>query len=263
VLFAALAVSACGSRRIKLTGLELRILLKGLVLPPAGPLILGVAGLLIRFRRPRLGLALCAVAIGSLWLLATPIIADALARASEGYPALDPTHLTEQQARAEAIVILGGGYRRNAPEAGGDAPKAITDLRLIEGAKIARATQLPILVSGSSREANAMRRFVEENLQVPVRWVESASGDTHENAVFSARMLGKQGIKRIILVTSSAHMVRAVEEFTAAGLDVTAAPAEMWTWDERGVMAFVPSLLALDRSRTALYEWGGRMVRAL
>jgi uncharacterized SAM-binding protein YcdF (DUF218 family) len=96
-----------------------------------------------------------------------------------------------------------------------------------------------------------------------VQWAEAASGDTHENAVNSARLLRKQGIERIILVTSSAHMVRAVAEFAAAGLEVTAAPAEMWTWDERGVLAFVPSLLALDRSRAALYEWAGRMASGL
>jgi uncharacterized SAM-binding protein YcdF (DUF218 family) len=246
-----------------LSGLELRILLKAVFLPPCGPLLLGIVGLICWTRRPRLGAALCAISICSLWILATPIIADALARASEGYPALDPAHLTAQQASAEAIVILGGGYRRNAPEVGGDAPNAAADLRLIEGAKIARATNLPILVSGSAREANAMRHFVEDNLQIPVRWVEAASGDTHENAVNSARILRKQGIERIILVTSSAHLVRAVAEFAAAGLEVTPAPAEMWTWDERGVLAFVPSLLALDRSRTALYEWAGRIASGL
>jgi uncharacterized SAM-binding protein YcdF (DUF218 family) len=247
-----------------LSGLELRILLKAILLPPCGPLLLGLVGVVCALlRRPRLGLALCAIAIGSLWLLATPIIADAMARAAEGYPALDPAHLTAQQASAQAIVILGGGYRRNAPEVGADAPNATADLRLIEGAKIARATKLPILVSGSAREAIAMRRFVEDNLEIPVQWAEAASGDTHENAVNSARLLRKQGIERIILVTSSAHMVRAVAEFAAAGLEVTAAPAEMWTWDERGVLAFVPSLLALDRSRAALYEWAGRMASGL
>jgi hypothetical protein len=37
----------------------------------------------------------------------------------------------------------------------------------------------------------------------------------------------------------------------------------MWTWDERGMLAFVPSLLALDRSRAALYEWAGRVASGL
>jgi uncharacterized SAM-binding protein YcdF (DUF218 family) len=245
----------------RLSALDFRILLKALALPPGGPLVLGLVGILVWWRRPRLGFALCATAIGILWLLATPIISDALARAAEDYPPLDPAHLTRAQARAQAIVILGGGVRRNAPEVGGDAPSAHVDLRLLEGAKIARATHLPVLISGSARETRAMRRFMEEDLQVPVSWVDGASDDTHENAVFSARLLRQQGIDRIILVTSSPHMVRAAAEFTATGLEVTAAPAEMWTHDERGVLAFVPSVLALDRSHMALYEWAGRIAR--
>ena len=244
-----------------MTAFEMHVLLRALLLPPSSPLLLAVAGLLFWPRRPRLGVALCATGIVSLWLLATPVVADALARAAERYPPLDPSHLTAAQARAQAIVILGGDVRRNAPEVGGDAPGIHAGLRLIEGAKIARATHLPILVSGDGRETFAMRRFLEEDLQAPVRWVEAASSNTRENAVLSARLLRQQGIERIILVTSSAHMVRAAAEFGAAGLDVTEAPAEMWTWDERGALALVPSVSALDRSRTALYEWAGRIVR--
>jgi uncharacterized SAM-binding protein YcdF (DUF218 family) len=244
-----------------LIAFELRQVLKALLLPPGGPILLGVVGFICWPRRPRLGFLLCAAAIGSLWLLATPIVADALARAAEGYPALDPKHLTAQQARAQAIVILGGGMRRNAPEVGADAPSVHTDLRLIEGAKIARATQLPILVSGGTLEAAAMRRFLEEDLQVPVKWTEFKSMNTHENAVFSARLLRQQDIDRVILVTSSAHMRRAAAEFAAAGIEVTAAPAEMWTLDERGPLRYLPSMLALSRSEIALYEWVGRVVQ--
>lgn len=246
-----------------MTPLELRVLLKDLALPPAGPLIVGVLGLLLCLRRPRIGFVLCAAAIGGLWLLATPIVADALARAMEAYPALDPANLTAAQSEAQAIVILGGGVRRSAPEVGGDAPSITADLRLIEGAKVARATHLPILVSGSPLEARAMRDFLANDLGISARWIEGASSDTHENALFSAKLLAAQDIHRIILVTSSAHMARAVDEFTAVGLAVTAAPAEMWTWDERGALRFVPSMAALDRSRTALYEWSGRTFRAL
>lgn len=224
-------------------------------------MLLGVAGLLLARRRPRLGYSLCAIAIASLWLLSTPFIADALARSAEGYPALDPHHLTPSQSAARAIVILGGGVRRDAPEVGADAPSTRADLRLIEGARIERATGLPILVSGGADETAAMRRFLEQDMQVPVRWVEPASTNTHQNAVYSAKLLHGQGIERVILVTSSAHMVRAAAEFAAAGLEVVAAPAEMWTWDERGVQAFAPSTLALSRSQTALYEWAGRLVR--
>jgi uncharacterized SAM-binding protein YcdF (DUF218 family) len=244
-----------------LTAFGLHVLLHTLILPPASPLLIGVAGLLLWRRRPRIGMALCAACIVTLWALSVPILADALARSAENYPALDPLHLTANQARAQAIVILGGGFRSGAPEAGGDAPSVVADLRLIEGAKVARATHLPILVSGSAREAAAMRRFMEEDLGLPVRWVESASINTRENAVFSAAILGKEGIRRIILVTSSPHMTRAAAEFAAAGFEVTAAPAEMLTRDELGALSFVPSVMALHRSYAALYELIGRLVR--
>src|SRR2546423_945279 len=55
----------------------------------------------------------------SLWLLATPLVADALSRAAEGEPALDLTRAPPVQ----AIVILGGGDERlAAPEYGGGTP---------------------------------------------------------------------------------------------------------------------------------------------
>ncbi len=244
-----------------MTPYDLHVLFRTLVLPPSSNQFLALAGLLFWPRRPRLGVALSATGIVSLWLLAIPIIADALARAAEGYPPLDPSHLTAAQARAQAIVILGGGVRPDAPEAGGDAPGVHTELRLVEGAKIARSTHLPVLVSGSDREAFAMQRFLEEDMQVPVRWTEAASINTHENAIFSARLLRQQGIERVILVTSSAHLKRAAAEFRAAGLEVEAAPAEMWTWDERGALSLVPSVSALARSHIALYELAGRMVQ--
>lgn len=243
--------------------IDFRIFLKTLLLPPSIAILVGLAGIVLWARRPRLGFALAAASIVTIWLLATPVISDVLARSSEPYPAFDPQHLTAQQSRAQAIVILGGGVRRNAPEVGADAPGVHATLRLIEAARVARATHLPVLVSGAPREAAAMRRFLEEDLKVPVRWVEGASTTTRENARFSARMLGGEKIDRIILVTSAMHMPRAVVEFQQAGFDVSEAPAEMWTHDERGALAFVPSASALERSHNALYEWAGRLVQML
>jgi uncharacterized SAM-binding protein YcdF (DUF218 family) len=244
-----------------LTAFGLRLFLKTLFIPPAGLLLVGLAGLLCGLRRPRLGLALCAVAIGGIWLLGMPLVADALAHAVEGFPALDPAHLTPAQSRAQVIVVLAGGVRRDAPDVGGDAPALHVVPRLVEAAKIARATHLPLLVSGNPREAAAMCRFLLEEMRLPVAWAEGASWDTRENAEFSARILHPLGLDRIILVTSSAHLVRAAAEFRAAGFEVSGAPAEMLTRDERGMLAFLPSVQAWDRSRTALYEWVGRIVQ--
>jgi uncharacterized SAM-binding protein YcdF (DUF218 family) len=237
----------------------LRVVLRGLIMPPALQLLIAITGLLVWRRRARLGFALCAIGIVSLWLLSTPFIADAIAHSAEDYPALHPAHLTPAQAQAQAIVILGGGFRRDAPEVGADTPSITGDLRLIEGARVARATHLPVAISGAPPEAAAMRSFMESDLQVPVRWVEGESWTTRQNAEFSARMLRPLGIDRIILVTSSPHMTRAVGDFTAAGFQVTAAPADMVTRDDPGLFWLLPSAHALTRSEAAIYEWTGRL----
>ncbi len=239
--------------------LALRIIFRDLAMPPASLLLIGLVGLILWRRRPRLAFAFCSISIVSLWLLSTPWVADAIGRSAEDYPALDPAHLTPTQAEARAIVILGGGFRHDAPEVGADTPSITGDLRLIEGARVARATHLPVLISGAPPEAASMRRFMEEDLQMPVTWVENASWTTRQNARFSARILLPLGIDRIILVTSSPHMTRAVGDFTAAGFKVTAAPADMVTRDDPGLFWFLPTVHALSRSEGAIYEWAGRL----
>jgi uncharacterized SAM-binding protein YcdF (DUF218 family) len=238
---------------------QLRVFLKALLLPPAGFLVLGVAGIIVWRRRPRLGFALCAFAIVSVWVIGMPFVADALAHAAENYPVFDPAHPDASAARAQAIVILGGGVRR-APENGGArAPSGRAVWRLIEGARVARAMHLPIVISASPGEADAMRRCLEEDLGM--RWIEGTSSTTHENAVFSARLLKPLGIDRIILVTTGMHMARSVREFTRAGFTVSAAPAEMTAPTVFSATSFVPSSGAFDRSYTAFHEFAGRLVR--
>jgi hypothetical protein len=54
-------------------------------------------------------------------------------------------------------------------------------------------------------------------------------------------------------------MTRAVGDFTAAGFQVTAAPADMVTRDDPGLFWLLPSAHALTRSEAAIYEWTGRL----
>jgi len=242
---------------------DTRAILKGLTLPPGGLILVGVAGLVLIRRLPRAGRMLCSLSILGLWAFSTPAVVDPLARAMERYPAFDPEQVTAAQRAAQAIVILGGGLRERAPEYGGDAPLFATLERLIEGAKVARITHLPVLVSGAPREAAAMHRFLVEDLQTPVQWTENASGDTHDNAVFSARILRAAGISHIILVTSSLHLPRSVGEFERTGLAVAPVPAEMITPEAEDFREYLPSADALLRAYVACYELGGRTVAAL
>ncbi len=234
-------------------------LLKNLVLPPTGPLLLAILGLvLVALRKARLGgVVLCAVGLAALWLLATPIAADSLVRWAERYPALKPAQVGD----AQAIVILAGGVRVDAPEYGTSAPGATSLERLVYGARLARQTHLPVLISGSRIEAASMTDFLQQDLGVTAQWVENRSRDTHQNAQFSAVILARAGVHKVVLVTSAAHMARAVVEFNQAGIDPIPAPAAMWTERDSGVLAYVPNADALVRSQRALYEGLGRIVQ--
>ena len=234
-------------------------LLKNLVLPPTGPLLLTFLGLLLLMvRRLRLGGAiLCALGLALLWVLATPIAADSLVRWAERYPALDPGQVGD----AQAIVILAGGVRVDAPEYGTSAPGATSLERLVYGARLARRTHLPVLISGSRFETASMSDFLHQDLGVSAQWLENRSRDTHENAQFSAVILARAGVHKVVLVTSAAHMARSVAEFNQAGIEAVPAPAAMWTQRDKGVLAFIPNADALVRAQRALYEGLGRVVQ--
>jgi uncharacterized SAM-binding protein YcdF (DUF218 family) len=238
-----------------------KYLLKNLLLPPAGPVILALFGLglanLTRLRRS--GMALCALALASLWLLATPLVADVLERAAERDPVLDLNAVPH----ADAIVILAGGVRGSETEYRGPSPSVTTLQRLAYGAQVARVTRLPVLVSGSAEEATAMSDSLQRDFGVQVRWIEGRSRDTHENALLSGVILKTAGILRIVLVTSGTHMPRASAEFRAAGFTVIPAPAGVWSNERPKWRGWVPQPEALWRSQSALYEDLGNLVLAL
>ncbi len=186
--------------------LRLKTVLKGLILPPAGPLLVAVLGLLLLKRRPLMARALLILGLGSLWLLSTPIVSDVLTGLAEHYPPLD----WRRAADAQAIVILGGGGQRTfAPEYAGPAAEPVLLERLNYGAFVARKTGLPILVTGFRIEASAMQATLQRNFALEPRWVDDQAYDTFQNASNSARLLRADGVHRIVLVTHGhAHAAR-------------------------------------------------------
>ena len=238
--------------------LRFKLLLKSVILPPTGLLLLAILGVFLIKRRPRLGRACLILAIGALWLLFTPWVSDRLSGLAEHYPPLD----LRSTVGAQAIVILGGGGQRDmAPEYGGPAADPVLLERLSYGAYIARKTGLPILVTGFRIEATAMQATLQRNFGIDPRWIDGAAFDTFSNAGNSARLLEADGIRRIILVTHGTHMWRSVHEFTAAGLEVIPAPMGMLARRDPGIFLYMPEVEALRRSLTAMNELLGEPVR--
>lgn len=242
-----------------------RKVLAALVLPPAGPLLLALAGLALLGRRPRIGRALAWSGVAALLLLSLPVVSHALLRSLEP-PVLDLRRIGD----AQAIVILGGGVRRNAAEFGGDTLARLTLERVRYGALVARATRLPVLVSGGpvyggTAEATLMKRTLEQEFNVEVRWSEDRSRDTRSNAAASASILLPAGIKRVVLVAHGFDLRRASAEFSSAGFQVTPAPtviaAERLSFDHPAEL--LPSMSALQGSYYALYELAAEAVRRL
>ena len=241
-------------------------LVKDLVLPPTGPLLLALAGLAVAIRRPRVGRWIAVAGIALLLLLAMPAVAGFLVRCLDTTPAFDPAKATD----AQAIVILGGGTRRHAPEYGGPTLSTLGLERVRYGARLARLTGLPILVSGGSVdkddpvEALIMRDVLTNEYGVPVRWVETKSRNTHENAVDSAAILKAAGIKHVILVVHSFDVPRARAEFEVAGIDPIVAPTGIPPAVPTEVGDFLPSPSGLQESYWALYEiFGGALYRLM
>ena len=239
--------------------LQLKTLVKQLILPPVGPMLIALLGVILVKRRPVLARMFVIAGVGSIWLLSTPFISNAIAGLAQHYPPID----LRLAADAQAIVILGGGGQRAfAPEYGGPSADALLLERLNYGAFLAHKTGLPILVTGFFIEAQAMHDTLRRNYGIDPRWVDNRAYDTFENARNSAQLLKADGVHRIILVTHASHMWRAVHEFTDAGLEVVPAPLGMRVDHEPGLSRYMPNASALDRSSAAVNELLGEPVRA-
>ncbi len=227
---------------------------KALILPPAGPLLVGFVGLaLLLAGRATAGTVLIAASLAALYVLSTPLTGRPLMRTLDRYPPLDPDGI-----EAGAIVVLDAGRRRAPADRGGDAVSGLTLDRLFEGARVYRRLEAPVLVSGNGAR-ELMAEVLYESFGVPVRWVEPESRNTWENATCSARVLSAEGIDSVVLVTHFWHMPRAAGAFRRAGLTVTPAPLgfEGPLRMESGWKSLIPSPFVLFSSYLALHEWIG------
>lgn len=138
---------------------------------------------------------------------------------------------------AQAIVVLTGG---NAP--------------ILEAARLHSQTGLPVLASGGDGEAATMKNHLEKSLHIPVKWTEGNSLNTEQNARFSAEILGKESVRKIILVTHALHMRRARTMFVDQGFEVIPAPTDFSGGPELRWGDFLPSTEGRKLTKSAFHE---------
>lgn len=233
----------------------IKALAKALLLPPTGLLLLALIGLAIIRRRPRVGRLMATASVLTLLALSTPIVANSLVRLLDDSPPID----LATAKTAQAIVIPGGGVRRNALEYGGDTLGRLTLERVRYGARLARDTGLPVLVTGGTVLGNAvpeamlMKDALENEFGVPVRWVEDRSRNTRQNADFTARLLATDGVRRVVLVLHAFDVPRAEPLYEAVGLLVLRAPVGIANGQVE-LEDLIPGISALATSYFAGYE---------
>jgi uncharacterized SAM-binding protein YcdF (DUF218 family) len=249
-------------------------LLSALALPPTPLLAVAFAGAWIARTRPRTGRWMTGLACMAAWLASTTGAAQWLeAHALHEPPALGAPERAALRARAAAgepvaIVVLGGGMTDVAPEYGRPdlAPASLSRLRY--AVWLARQTGLPVAASGGRGwagapsippEATRMAEIAQEEWRVPLRWTESTSRDTRENAVNTLALLRPAGIREIVLVTHGVHMPRALREFNAAAagpapVRVTPAPMGQAESGALGLLDWMPSGEGARQMHAALHE---------
>jgi uncharacterized SAM-binding protein YcdF (DUF218 family) len=247
-------------------------ILTALLLPPVPLILLMLLG--TRLVLPSRGLGWTVVLLAALlmWMSTTLGTSRLLAQqVLRPPPALTAQRLAEikaevQAKRPVAIVVLGGGLHALSPEYG---VSNLTDQsleRLRYGVWLGRETGAPIGFSGGqgwaqqgvgTPEAQIAQRIAAQEFGRPLKWIEDASRDTHENAQRSMALLRAQGVERVLLVTHDWHMRRALREFKLAappGMEIEAAPLGVITQRQTEPLTWLPTAQGFESVRQVLRE---------
>lgn len=246
-------------------------LLTPLVSPMGLSCALWVLAALARFFKPRWSVPLLWAGVGFLTAFSSKWVGNGLLGYLERqYPIVS----VEAVPQANVIVVLGGTtVPALAPRVEVEVTEAFD--RLLHGMRLYRAGKAPhILLSGGTipelsgseqSEAEQLRLLARESgiPELALR-LEVESRNTHENALYCARIMEAEGWKTALLVTSASHMPRAAGTFRAQGVDFVAAPTDVRSADHPFTPRYLmPTALGLVKSTAAVKEVVGWWVYAL
>jgi len=225
---------------------------------------------LIFLRRNKLRTAAGLLVLGFLvlWTASTPFVAGQVYRHIESrYP---PVLMEDIPVRG-CMIVLGGALGAPLP------PRVDVDMsdavdRVYKTAALYRAGKAPlVVVTGGNQpwseshvaEADLIRDLLMEwGVPKQAIFLEGSSRNTRENALYSKNILDSISCSDALLVTSAAHMPRAVAAFHSVGVQVTPVSTDVRAVRD-GLPAladFLPSTGALAMTSDGLREWIGQKV---
>ena len=175
-----------------------------------------------------------------------------------------PPVAVDQLPVADAIVVL-GGYT-DAIDASADVIELGDAVdRLFHGMRLYRAGKAPwlILAGGAARghtpEAQVMASLLTEfGISRDVMLLEDKSRNTYQNGVNAVAIMKKNGIKKILLVTSAYHMRRAQAVFEKLGIEVVPAATDYQVLEpDPSILDWLPNAEALVITTLGLKEYLG------
>jgi uncharacterized SAM-binding protein YcdF (DUF218 family) len=167
-----------------------------------------------------------------------------------------------------AIVLLGAGDEYIE---GWDGHVMVTEAieasRVLEAARVFTLISPAALISSGGRShpdnpgepSSITMRDELLRLGVPADRIvlESDSRNTRDEAVLIAPMIGKLGVRHVVLVTSDTHMRRSLGTFRGAGVDAVPAVAPDPRWPRKWIWWVWPQSDGLDLTSSVARELGG------
>ena len=232
------------------------------LVPPALNIAIIATGFIVSRWYFRVGAFISVFGLLSLWALSTAYVSSVLHRSIELHPVFDTT--TVDQSDAQAIVMVGASHYDLAKEYGVSTPTEDGLARLHYAAHLHNETALPILLTGGPTNARqdihseVLAGSLRNQFRIEAKWLERRSSTTWQNASFSAEILHPEGIKKVLLVTQSYHMQRAVNLFELAGFIVIPAPTQVsasFPWNDW--RSWMPQIIWLELSSLIFHEYIG------
>jgi uncharacterized SAM-binding protein YcdF (DUF218 family) len=182
------------------------------------------------------------------------------------------------EVKADAIVLLGGGTE--AP----DTPRQMVEInsagdRVLYAAQLYKAGAAPLIILSGGNMSYSQERsttpaqemqamLVDLGVPQEALVLQSQSQNTAEDAYFTSAILAEKQIRTVILVTSAAHMERALMMFASPEISIIPAPTDynvtqrswenLMRWDWKTILTHVmPDGGNIARTNLILHEYLG------